>query len=301
MACFTPLAAVRGKDGKIRFHWRATGKQMQLPCGRCIGCKLERSRQWALRCVHEARGHEENSWLTLTYDDDNLPYGGSLVKPHLQKFYKRLRKEIEPIKIRYFSAGEYGEDKGRPHYHICLFGFDFPDKHMYRVGDSGEDLYTSELLDRLWGKGRSEIGEVTFESAAYTARYCTKKITGDMAKDHYTVILLDGRMVEIEPEFAMMSLGRNRGDGIGAKHFDKYRDEIYPEDECVIRGKRSKPPRYYDKLLEETDVDLYEEVKRNREDFAEMRKSEETLSRRTQRRIVKEAQVSQLIRPLEKR
>ena len=210
---------------------------MAVPCGKCIGCKLEHSRQRALRCVHEAKMHDDNCWVTLTYDDDNVPYAGSLVKSHLQDFIKRLRRRIEPTKISFFACGEYGEKTERPHYHVCIFGYDFPDKRNWRSSSSGGFLYRSDELERIWHYGNSEIGELSFETAAYTARYCTKKVSGEKAFMHYTKILLDGTMVEIEPEFAHMSTRP----AIGASHYERYWEEIYPADECIINGKRSVP------------------------------------------------------------
>lgn len=256
----------------------------------------------ALRCMHEAKGHEENTWLTLTYDDEFLPYGGSLVKEHLQRFFKRLRRKIDPIKIRYFSCGEYGgKNTRRPHYHICLFGYRFRDELLRGVSDAGEDIFGSVTLDRIWGKGDCGIGTLNWETAAYTARYCLKKITGDSEKHvmAYTRILLDGTMVEVLPEFSLMTLGtRKRGTALGARHYERYKNEIYPDDICVSRGVRSKPPRYYDKLLEEENPELYEKVKAARQDHAKSSKEDETLERRTARETVKHAQIAQCKRSL---
>ena len=151
-----------------------------VPCGQCIGCRLERSRQWAIRCVHEASLHTDNCFITLTYSPDCLPSDGSLNHDDFQKFFKRLRKHIAPKKIRYYMCGEYGEDLqqpsklGRPHFHACLFGLDFDDKQLYIVRDDVK-LYTSATLEKIWGKGFVTIGDVTFESAAYVARYIAKK------------------------------------------------------------------------------------------------------------------------------
>lgn len=299
-ACTKPIGCVMGKDGIVRFGAEARGRQMAVPCGRCMDCRLEFSRQWAMRCVHESKLHDENCWFTLTYDEEHLPYAGSLVKEHLQLFYKRLRKANDCSKIRYYSAGEYGSDSGRPHYHVCCFGFDFRDKFFWRLSDSGADVYRSDELDRIWGKGLTELGDLTFESAAYTARYCCKKVTGDMAEDHYTRMLQDGRFVEVEPEFALMSRG-GTGDGlggIGSGHYAKYGDEIYPQDECIVRGNRSKPPRFYDKLLEKESIEVYERVKAARRDFAESNKEEQVLQRRTSREKVTKAKMDLLIRGL---
>lgn len=279
----------------MRFDSPAMGEMFKVPCGRCIGCKLEYSRQVALRCVHEMKGHEENCWVTLTYDDEHLPYGPSLVKSHMQDFIRGLRRTEDERQIRFYGAGEYGEGEGqRPHYHICLFGYDFRDKYCIGHSEGGFDVYDSDHLRERWGMGRVEIGELNFETAAYTARYCTKKVTGEKSMEHYTRILPDGRMVEVEPEFALMSLKP----GIGAKHYEFYREEIVDWDSCVINGHECKPPRYYDKLLERENPQAYEDLKRRRRNKADERAADETLLRRTAREKVKKAHVALLNRTI---
>ena len=187
MACYSPLEGYR----RIGGGWTprkqdSAGTRLNVPCGQCIGCRLEYSRQWAIRCMHEAQLHESNAFITLTYADEHLPQDRSLDKREFQLFIKRLRKSIQPQRLRYFHCGEYGAKLGRPHYHACLFGFDFPDKELQRYSKTGEKLYRSDLLDSAWqNKGWALIGEVTFQSAAYVARYITKKITGEAAHDHY--------------------------------------------------------------------------------------------------------------------
>jgi len=180
-------------------------KPVELPCGKCIGCRLEYSRQWAMRCMHEAQTNECNSYVTLTYNDKNLTYGhnqATLVPKDLQLFLKRLRKKTGK-KISYYACGEYGDATKRPHYHLCIFGYDFPDKiHVETKRDF--KLYESRLLSGLWKAGIHRIGEVTFESAAYVARYIMKKQKGATKKIYSDL--------GIEPEFARMSLKP----GIGA-------------------------------------------------------------------------------------
>ena len=150
-------------DGSITFIERQrfdTVRSLQLPCGRCIGCRLERSRQWAMRCVHEASLSPYNSFITLTYDDAHLPYRSDLDYPAFQRFLKRLRKTASSP-VRFYMCGEYGPLTQRPHYHACLFNFDFADKTYWRTSDAGSRCYRSELLDRLWGLGHAECGAVT--------------------------------------------------------------------------------------------------------------------------------------------
>ena len=121
--------------------------------------------------------YEQNCFLTLTYSEENLPEGGNLEKEELQKFIKRLRKKIEPIKIRYFGAGEYGDQKKRPHYHLCIFNYDFPDKEVYSLSGKNREfpVYISPTLQELWPFGYHTIGEVSMASAGYIARYVVKK------------------------------------------------------------------------------------------------------------------------------
>lgn len=228
---------------------------MSVPCGQCIGCRLERSRQWAIRCVHEADLYEDNCFITLTYDDVNVPQNGSLRKSDFQKFMKRLRKEFSGQKIRYFMCGEYGDRGSRPHYHACLFNLDFLDKYSC-VDKDGNKYYRSPTLEKLWPFGFSQIGEVTFESAGYVARYCLKKVTGDMARDHY------GERI---PEYVDMSRGRGDVKGIGSGWYDKFKDDVYPGDFVVVRGDViCRPPKYYDKKYSLTNSDAMVKIKGKR-------------------------------------
>lgn len=267
MPCFHPLTAYRGLYKKIVFdHSKAIGPELKLPCGQCIGCRLERSRQWAVRLMHEASLHEDSAFLTLTYSPENVPLDGSLNKKHFQDFMKRLRQRVN-VPLRYFHCGEYGEALGRPHYHCILYGMDFPDKIYYK--SAGEcRLYISEWLNEVWSHGFAVIGDVTFESAAYVARYVTKKVTGDLAKDHYlsvdrsTGVIRqdgDGNLVRVQPEYVTMS----RRPGLASHWFSSYVNEVFPEDEVIARGVPCRPPRYYDKLFEAAHGDI-ESVKTRR-------------------------------------
>lgn len=262
VACYRPQPAVRLSDGTVKFVSRDHPKKevdLVLPCGQCIGCRLERARSWAVRCVHESRLHESNCFVTLTYDDSNLPAGGSLDYPEFQRFMKRLRKSVGSV--RFYMGGEYGDQLLRPHYHVIIFGYDFPDKVFFKRSNSGERIYTSEILSRLWPFGLSSIGAVTFESAAYIARYCVQKVNGDLAKSHYETFTSDGEIIYRCPEFNHMSLKP----GIGAGFFERFYSDIFPRDYTVINGTKHKLPGYYDVLLERRDPDLLESLKWQRE------------------------------------
>lgn len=247
MRCVAPHIARRvGGDviivGSARSGFFKSG-EFPLPCGTCVACLLERSRQWAVRAVQESSLHLENCFVTLTYDDAHLPYASSLYGEDLTRFLKRLRKRYAPRSIRFLSAGEYGSRYGRPHYHLLLFGFDFPDKVL--LGErGGSQVFRSPSLESLWSAGRSEIGSVSFESAAYVARYLTDKVD---------VRELAGR----DPEFLRMSLRP----AVGLRWIERFWNEVYPRDRVVIRGVEMKPPRFYDKWLEKRYPLLYEEVK----------------------------------------
>lgn len=257
MACFHPI--VGWKDGNGGLTFVKTGRAMRVPCGQCIGCRLEYSRRWAMRCMHEASLHDENCFITLTYSDEHLPRMGSLDRRAFPLFMKRLRKRTGE-KIRYYHCGEYGERSRRPHYHALLFGYNFPDRKQWSLR-KGIPVHRSGLLEELWPFGLSEIGTVTFESAAYCARYVVKKVTGEAAKDHYARVDSDtGEVIQIEPEYATMS----RRPGIGLCWLEEYGAETYRDDSVVINGRQMKPPRYYDEKMSETDAEVVESVRRKR-------------------------------------
>lgn len=249
MPCYAPLKAFQVADGRIVFAERGdVCRVLSLACGQCIGCRLERSRGWAVRCMHEAQMHAKSVFITLTYDDAHFPsQNGSLVYEDFRLFLRRLRKKLG--KVRFFMCGEYGSQRDRPHFHACLFGCDFPDKVYFRTLDSGCRIYRSAILESLWPYGYSSIGDVTFESAAYIARYICKKVTGDLAATHYMrVSSSTGEVFHLTPEFARMSLKP----GIGAKWFEKYGSEVFPADRVVMRGREMKPPKYYKRLIKGT-------------------------------------------------
>lgn len=270
--CISPLdgwysreRTPRGKRAVVfDIHEGFHDRPVTVPCGRCVECRLEHSRQWAMRCVHESSLYDENCFVTLTYDNKNLPENASLRKRDLQLFMKRLRKKFRKKKIRFFAAGEYGENFGRPHYHIILFGFDFPDKVRWSTRGDFE-VWRSNSLEEVWKKGNSEIGSVTFESAAYVARYVMKK---DMFSDPALDKFFNKNGIW-EPVFATMSRGgsekgeKNLG-GIGKRWYERYKDEVFRDDSVIVNGVEVKPPKYYDGLYEIDDREEMEKVKRRR-------------------------------------
>lgn len=265
MPCYHPLRGYRAKSGSGITFTISKGysdQPLSIPCGQCIGCKLEKSRQWAIRCVHENAMHEQSAFLTLTYAPERLPPHGTLVKKHVQDFLKRYRRWLNGKKIRYAYCGEYGEQKNRPHYHALIFGHDFNDKkELTKIG--GHQLYTSLKLDELWTHGNCSIGNITFESAAYVARYVTKKITGKNATSHYGE-LINTETGELTPRRIPEFFETSRRPGIGKPWLDKFKKEVYPLDEVLMRGKLMKPPKYYDQLHKKVDEEGFAKTQRQR-------------------------------------
>lgn len=260
MTCYHPLLAYRS-EGKIVFNKPfAFAKGFNLPCGQCVGCRLNYSRQWAIRLIHENQMHENSCFITLTFNQESLnkrDNPDSLQVRDFQLFMKRLRKKHPQKNIRFFHCGEYGEKNNRPHYHALIFNHDFSDRKLFREKNNIK-LYTSRELEQLWPYGFSTIGDVTFQSSAYVARYIMKKQKGKNAKEHYTNIDKDtGEVSQIEPEYCTMS----RKPGIGYEWFNKYKSDVYPKDVCIINNHEVKPPRYYDTLLNEEEL---KEVKEKR-------------------------------------
>ena len=315
MSCFHPLdcwihPTKKTDKGKkvLLFNYdpkvcSRTIPDLQTECGRCVGCRLKKSREWAVRCMHEASLYWDNCWITLTLNDDYLytrenPYSVQRgEKSEMTRFLKRLRKKYGEG-IRYFYCAEYGETcffcnksehkcscgsyypwRGRPHYHICIFNHDFPDKRFFKT-INGCNHYTSDALDALWTDpdtglfmGWATISELTPDAAAYTARYSMKKITGDLAEQddpitkikHYERISPDGEIIPLIPEFNNMS----RMPGIGKTWLDQFSKEVLDNDGVLFKELRIKPPRYYDTKLSELDPLTIEENKQIRVDIAE--------------------------------
>lgn len=243
-----------------------------------------------MRCMHEAQMHPENCFLTLTYDDKYLPENYSIDKVVHQKFMKRLR-ESAGQKIRFFAAGEYGDIEDRPHYHYLLFNYRPTDLKLHSTKNK-INLYTSNKIQKLWPYGFSTVGNLTYQSAAYCARYIVKKIGGDKAAQHYErVHPLSGRLVQVAPEQSWRSLKP----GIGDAWYETFKTDIYPSDFCVVDGKRHPVPKYYIKKLEE---EQRTQIKRKRKARARDHKADATSARLRARETVKEAQISMLKRTL---
>lgn len=309
MTCYYPIKAYRSLErnssGKYPVVFNAAAGhpdlEVKIPCGSCIGCRLEKSRQWAIRCVHEAQMHDENCFITLTYNDEHVPENGTLVLRDYQLFMKRLRKKYSEKTIKFFHCGEYGENcakckkhftkctcykyekgLGRPHYHALIFGFDFPDKIIHHKVNNNT-LYTSAILEGLWRKGFALIGHVTFESAAYVARYVIKKMNGFGSEEYYG---------EKKPEYITMS----RNPGIGSKWFEKYKSDVFPSDQIIINGKAVKPPKYYDLKLEKDYPEEFKKLRAERTERGEDQAPNNTTDRLAVRKKIKMQKINMLPR-----
>lgn len=264
----------------------------QLPCGRCIGCRMEKARQWGMRCMHEKKLWRDNVFVTLTYADEFLPPGGSLSLRDCQLFMKRLRKwrnSSTANPVRFFLAGEYGDENKRPHYHALLFNVGFADASYLGRNARGEPLFTSAALSRLWSMdgspmGHCSFGEVTFDSAVYCAKYSLKKVNGDRAAAHYEVVDCDGVVHQRRPEFAVMS----RRPGIGTGYYERFGAELRDHDSVIVNGREVRPPRFYDqKTLDMSDHDDFAVlcmcrmcvIKRRRKRMAVLNKADNTEDR----------------------
>lgn len=210
--------------------------------------------------MHEASLYKRNSFITLTYNDENLPQRGQLEHDYFQKFMKRLRRRNEGKIIRYYMGGEYGSLEDRPHFHALLFNHDWDDKRHFKTTGSGESISTSAELESLWPYGFSSTGEATFESAAYIARYCLQKRTGPDAEEHYKRFDHMGEY-QLNPEYNRMSTDG----GIGKDWYKFYGNDVHTYDYIVVNGKETNVPKYYDRLLKRKDPELMRDFKEARE------------------------------------
>lgn len=271
----------------------------QIPCGQCVGCRLKKSSDWAVRCVHESYCYDNNIFITLTYKpilDENgidIYHNARLDKTHLQKFNKRLRRYLEYYpdlfktqkcsyrdSFSYYGCGEYGDKNNRPHFHQLIFNLDFKDKIYYQT-HNGNKYYRSPTLEKIWGKGMCVIGELNFKTSAYTARYCMKKLSKN--DKNY------------KGEFAVMS----RRVAIGRIFFNKYFKEIYRDDSIIIEKRHLKPPLYYDCLYRKLNEEHFLSLKTKRKEFAQLQSiKEQNPSHIYNKEFIKIQQITTLLRPL---
>lgn len=256
MSCVNPIPAVDlgyKEDGATR-HIKILPRRMDysfsslkrnygdslllLPCGSCDACILARRKLWSLRCYAESLYHDDNCFVTLTYDDKSLP--PMLDKSHFQQFIKSLRNS--GIEVRYYGCGEYGGLTGRPHYHIILFGYRPSDLKYFAKSKSGFPTYTSKFLSDIWNKGFVQVSDFSPEVAGYVAGYVDKKY-------------------KMRDCFTLMS----RRPGLGYQYFLDHYQEFYKTDNMVTNfgSHVAHVPRYFDKLADQLGIDI-KDVKDNR-------------------------------------
>lgn len=215
-------------------------KYREVACGRCLCCRKQRAREWALRCVHEASLHRSSGFVTLSYSDDFLPPDEAVSKDELQRFFKRLRKVLGDGKVRYLACGEYGERFGRPHYHAAVFGLAPCTCSEWRPFEAGERQLArckcvgrSAVMDGWKLGGVSRVTEVAWESALYIANYIVK---ADIDQQGYR-----GK----ELPFQLMSKGLGRG------FLDRDAVALRQSFRTSVNGQEIGLPRYYMRRLEE--------------------------------------------------
>lgn len=295
MSCNKPLIAFQADEpnsaGKCAISFSPDGGShpVALPCGQCMGCRLDKARSWAMRLHVEGLEHAQSCFLTLTYDEVNIPYANSLLPDDLQRFIKRLRKHLGSTRIRFYGVGEYGGKFDRPHYHVLLFGFNFPDRRVYL--DRGDyTVDNSRTLSALWPFGHATVQNNSFEAGAYCAKYSVKKITGEKAPEHYTWIDEDtGEVFTRYPEFSRMS----RRPGIGAAWLEKYYSDLFPKG-YVTNGKGVKipPPEYFNKLYEKWFPEAMAALKDERREDVFTRYMEANIERMEAREAIQKRKVN---------
>lgn len=304
MTCHHPLRAYKSRErnpatGRYLVTFNPVkslveGSSFSVPCGRCTGCKIAKAREMSVRCTHEAQMHPANSFVTLTYSNEHLPSNYSVSKTEMQLFMKRLRKSLEPQKVRFFAVGEYGDQTLRPHYHALLFNYRPHDLKYYKTSKSGHPTYISESLSQIWPYGHSDLGSVTPQSAGYVARYSMKKLSGEneITAQYYTRLHpLTGTYHTVEPEFALSS----RRPGLGSTWFDKFKSDCFPSDYIISDGRKVTVPSYYTKKLQEEEQNP---IKRKRKAAARKDKANNTPERLKVREEILQSKVKLLKREL---
>lgn len=304
MTCYHPLIRVEERGKKIKAqdgHYynkakiirpehlkslemacdTAYVKKQIIPCGKCIGCRLDYSREWANRGYLESKLWKQNFFVTITYNEDNInipewiedqdgytydndgTWTGTLVPKHLTQFIKNVRqimkREHNQDNIRFMACGEYGTETERPHYHIIFFNLKLPIEDLYNPRIIHKEIYyQSHIIERAWKYGISNVSECSWNTIAYTARYITKKINGPNSLQEYSE---KGQI----KEFFRVS----RMPGIGEGYYQKHWKEIYEKDEIIIKNKQGiiscKPPKYFDELYKKDHPNEWKELQWKRE------------------------------------
>lgn len=321
MKCYNPrLAFKRAEGGRLQFTsltWsqyihhkkgysippinqyivnKGLTEALPIPCGSCEACHLERSQQTAIRCMHELQYPHNNIgiFLTLTYDDENLPKNGHLDYNHPKNFVKHLRDLISPHKISTLGCAEYGEKGGRPHYHLLIFGWEPKDKQLKYESQSGSKKYSvfeSKTIDRIWKKGLAEFGSIERESANYVARYTLKKCKNKNKNKNES---------EKPKE---KTICRSLRPALGKLWYEKYSRSVRSIDASILldatgAAQQLPVPRYYDRLLEKESPNAYEALKTSRKEFQPLDQYENSKERKDQKKQVHRDKIKTLIRKL---
>lgn len=242
-------------------YWVEPYTGLCVPCGTCILCREEQARQVAVRIAHHSQGFDESCFVTLTYSDQHLPAHGSLHYPDLQKFWKRLRINLDRRygikRIQYYAVGEYGDKSKRAHYHACIFGHAF--LHNRVITQTVPYLvWTNPFIEETWGLGGVRIGALTFQTANYTASYLAKKLR---RKQQYVRVDEDsGELIKLVQPRAFSSTKP----ALAKEWLEQWGERVYEHDRVVINGRPQKPPKYYDKWMKERSPTRMEEIKKER-------------------------------------
>lgn len=238
MRCIRPIKATQDRDGDVVYTSRLGAPGLvgfELPCRKCLPCRIAIGREKAIRCWHESKCHEDNIFLTLTYDDDHCPNG--LEYSHFQKFMKDLRERLsrdvrckDESYISFMVTGEFGEKTKRPHWHAILFNYKPEDAVSSYATEMGEEVFTSKFVDELWGRGFCNFGSVTMDSASYVARYAAKKLVHGKDDEH-----------EFHPVHKT-----SKGRPIGRSWIEKNWRFTFENGFVVLpNGEKASIPRYY--------------------------------------------------------
>lgn len=223
--CLFPVNAEPQEFGRPKLDPEGT---IKLPCGKCTECKAKRATDWSVRCKHELSCHDENTFITLTYSEDNLP-SKLIVKDLFQKFMKNLRKKLKR-KVKYIVSHEYGGKTGRPHHHAIIFGWNPSQQDFLQMAPSGEPLFTSPELHKLWTHGYHSIGTANEKTSYYIASYSLKSSS-------HTVVDSDGEFRDLTD-----TMDCSKRTAIGYEYLLNNVDDLV-EYSTIF-------PRYYKKVIE---------------------------------------------------
>jgi hypothetical protein len=251
-------------------------------------CRIKKTTEWKVRMIHEASFHQHNQFVTLTYDPENLPYGSDLIYSHVQNFLKAVRQQYG--EVRFFCAGEYGSNYGRPHWHLIIYGLNLTDLEQNGTGSRGDPLYSSQKLEQIWDKGRVWVGEVNPTTCAYVAGYALKDTGAKHAENYEILVPETGEIVQRKKPFIRMSNGGGKAKikgGIGARWREQFLADCR-KGYITFNGQPVSLPSYYLKLLELEYPEDYEKIKAQRETWATSpsRRAEQTPERRQTRETI---------------